>query len=231
MMLMLSTQYPYWEREQDEQRLIAAYELYAELLADLPSGALKSATLLHISESRFFPTIAELRQRALDLTSPPIPSALEAWDAATSGKGSPLARRILSLLGFDSFALRVADWQTLSVARSHFVREYDQQVSREETERRLLPQVAEAREKLLKPPLPEIAGPTHEPPALSSPVSRDEARQSLAALRERLEAEQEEKQRAQEQAEKERQEARRKELKEQAQWLSEQEKSKSETMH
>ena len=40
--------------------------LYAKMLADIPEDALKVAVLDHIAESNFFPTVAELRKRAID---------------------------------------------------------------------------------------------------------------------------------------------------------------------
>ncbi len=55
--------------------------LYARLLSDIPGELLQQAAFAHIATSKFFPTIAELRQAALDVqeAADPLPDAHAAW--------------------------------------------------------------------------------------------------------------------------------------------------------
>lgn len=228
--MLLTASFPEWQKGISDEKAERTFEAYLQMLTNLPGEALKSAALLHVAESKFFPTIAELRQRTFDLTLPKVPTALEAWEDATTGKGSALARKILGMLGFDAFALHTADWQTLSVARSHFIREYDQQIAREESQRRRLPQIISSVELASITETPKQIA--EDPSVSSSPVSREEAKGSLAALRERLQCEHDEKIRREEEAKREHRDMRLKELKEQAAFLLEKEaEEKKATVH
>lgn len=56
--------------------------IYRRLLADLPVDLLQAATLTCATECKFFPTIAEIRQAAAQLTkqASDVPSPSEAWE-------------------------------------------------------------------------------------------------------------------------------------------------------
>lgn len=57
-------------------------DVYAELLADLDADLLAAAARQAMAESRFFPTIAELRERVMAMRKQAsgIPDAYSAWD-------------------------------------------------------------------------------------------------------------------------------------------------------
>lgn len=64
---MLSAAYPEWQKDQPQEPLRQTYRVYVQLLGDLPTDALREATLHHIRESKFFPKVSELRERASKL--------------------------------------------------------------------------------------------------------------------------------------------------------------------
>src|SRR3990172_5901409 len=70
---------------------------YAATLADVPVHALHAAVLDHVSENRFFPTVAELRERAFRLMAEGNGNldGYEAWaqalDFVRAGRGHPIA--------------------------------------------------------------------------------------------------------------------------------------------
>jgi hypothetical protein len=69
--------------------------IYEQTLSDIPVDALQAATLDLIGESRFFPTVAEIRERAFALMAEQegAPDANEAWELTLcyvrQGRGIP----------------------------------------------------------------------------------------------------------------------------------------------
>lgn len=135
----------------------ATIEVYYRALADLPAEIVEAAILDAVSKSKFFPTIAEIRDAAarLALGTMTQPPALEAWgrvkDAvALFGRdgwaraeeylGQPAAMAIyaLSWRGFcDSETDEEMSW------RARFVELYEQYQRRELDQARMLPAVRE----------------------------------------------------------------------------------------
>lgn len=141
-LMVLATQYPYWEREMDETRLSAAYGLYERLLADIPGEVLEAAALAHVSESRFFPVIAELRAQAVAIQMPRRQSALEAF----YDRNDPITRYVKSML--PDYNDRAITLREQSIIKAQFIKAYEQIVQEEREEMQLLPEVRELRDRL-----------------------------------------------------------------------------------
>jgi len=137
----------------------ATVAIYTELLADLDASVLKAVTLQCAMTSRFFPTIAEIRDAALAISRPAVPSAYEAWAAVQVELRNvrryaldyepdldPLTLRAVECVGgladLRHTSSRVAD-------RARFIEAYQVLAARQEWEARLLPQVRDLRRRLL----------------------------------------------------------------------------------
>ena len=62
-----------------ERDLKPTAELWLLMLTDIPFEVAKKAVIKVLSTAKFFPTIAEIREAAVMITQPYIPSAPEAW--------------------------------------------------------------------------------------------------------------------------------------------------------
>lgn len=127
--------------------------VYTRLLADIPVEALEAGALQHVSASKFFPTVAELRDCAFAIVAGEdrVPSAYEAW-----GMVQAEIRRIGSYSRPDfgqtaiQRAVEIMGWRELCLSdqpeydRAHFFRVYDSLVSRQRADTRLLPSVRQA---------------------------------------------------------------------------------------
>lgn len=71
---LLERQYPRQPKVTDDSLLV-----WASLLADVPSEVLKGAVLAHIATSKWFPTVAELREQAVKISAPVITNGVTAW--------------------------------------------------------------------------------------------------------------------------------------------------------
>ena len=143
-LVLLSTHYPYWEKDLDTRRLNATYALYEQLLADIPGEILGAAALAHITESRFFPTVSELRAQAADILTPERLTPLEAWD----DPADPLARRVRKLL--PDYHDRLITIREQAVIKALFIKTYQELLAREQREQRRLPAVRALRQRLFK---------------------------------------------------------------------------------
>lgn len=56
------------------------YNIYIEMLSDLDEELLDKSIRICISTCRFFPTIADIRDNAVNILMSNIPGALQAWD-------------------------------------------------------------------------------------------------------------------------------------------------------
>lgn len=141
-LMVLATQYPYWEREMDEQRLSAAYGLYERLLADIPGEVLEAAALAHVASSRFFPVIAELRAQAVAIQMPRRQSALEAF----YDRNDSIARYVRSML--PDYKDCTITLKEQSFIRAQFIKAYEEIAQDERQEMQLLPEVRDLRDRL-----------------------------------------------------------------------------------
>lgn len=74
-----------------ERDLRPTAELWYRMLADLPYEIAEKALLRVLATAKHFPTVAEIREAAVELTSDPVPTAMEAWAEV---------RRAISLYGY-----------------------------------------------------------------------------------------------------------------------------------
>jgi hypothetical protein len=131
--------------------------LYARLLADFPEQLLEAACLQHIATSRFFPTVAELREVALSLyqqaEGSTHPEPMEAWglvqrEIGRTGRyrnpqfADPVVARAVERFGW----IRLCDQpiETIGVACAQFRELYESLLRREQQQARLLPEVRAA---------------------------------------------------------------------------------------
>lgn len=131
-------------------------KLYEQTLQDIPVEVLKAAALDHISRSKWFPSVSELRDAAFGLMrDPDDPTAFQGWEqvmrALYEGAGHPIVGRSKS---FDFVHERVqrcvryiGGWtylsqsENLTADRARFVQAYEQQAERDESSLRMLPAV------------------------------------------------------------------------------------------
>lgn len=147
---VLDRSYPYFCKEQGAENMLATLHLYYQLLSDLPIAQVKAAVLRHVSSSKWFPTVAELRESATALSAAPLPSAIEAWGEVTAAMAgiegycfadhvnvpqfaNPITARLVAAMGWRQLCLSengIAD-------RARFIESYEQLVARNEREQRL----------------------------------------------------------------------------------------------
>ena len=125
-----------------------AVMLYQQVLADIPFNVLEVAVKDHVTTSKWFPSPAELREKATSYAMPQIPSAMEGWGQVQNeirrvgylGKPdlkNPIAARVVQAMGWKYLCLSedgMAD-------RAHFLKAYDQVKEREQREVVMLPEV------------------------------------------------------------------------------------------
>ncbi len=144
-----------------------AVSVYERILSEVPIEALEAATLQHIATSRFFPTVAELREMALELASPQYQHLTpdEAWGVVkdafrrfgqyrTPEFADPMVAKVVSLMGWKELCAsenQVAD-------RAHFMTMYQRMLEREKEDVALVGPARElrarARQNLLTPGQP-----------------------------------------------------------------------------
>jgi len=149
----------------------SAIEVYVRLLADIPGCVLEQSALDHISRSRFFPSIAELRSAAFSIieASNPIPIEYEAWSEVQAEIhrighcnyphfNNPITSEVVEQLGWRTLCLSenpVAD-------RAHFVQAYQALAERERNSAHRLPMVAEFIAALKVADHPKLTSGEHE---------------------------------------------------------------------
>lgn len=125
--------------------------VYVKLLADVPARVLNAAALEHISRTKYFPTVAELRQTAFDLLQEQPgqpPDAHTAWSEvlrAFDEVGDWAEPTFSEPLIID--AVKAMGWQALCRSdnpvsdRAHFVQVYQALLERRMFDQRRLPKV------------------------------------------------------------------------------------------
>ena len=139
--------------------------VYYDMLKDLDPTGLMLAVKKLGDESRFFPTVAEIRQAyfRLEELAHGTPEAGQAWGEvvrqvwecgtwAIPRFSDPLIQRAVDAIGWEAICLS----DTIGVERAHFMKIYDQLKERQREHRRMLPEIREALAQLaggLKSPL------------------------------------------------------------------------------
>lgn len=147
---ILNLSYPTFCKEQGADNMLATLKLYHQLLSDLPIEQIKAAVLRHVSASKWFPTVAELREAAVALSTPPLQTAIEAWGevyaAMASGEFYCFADHVTEPEFLNPITARLVEsmnWRQLCMSentvadRARFIESYEQLAARNERERRL----------------------------------------------------------------------------------------------
>lgn len=133
-------------------------EVYIEALIDLDPMLLESAVLQCITSCKFYPKPAEIREAAadLELKAKGVPDPYEAWaialKALAAGIGHPIAgannaARSSVPPHVDRAAQAVGGWRVLAMSenlvadRARFIDAYREIMTREISDRQMLPQV------------------------------------------------------------------------------------------
>lgn len=130
-------------------------EAYIAMLQDVPTGVLKVAIQQCANDSKFFPSLAEIRERVAMISQPSHLNAAEAWEQVM------IAMRRDGFYRHPSFtnpvlqrAVEAMDWQALCSSentiadRAHFMKIYDQLIEREKQDSKLLPNARTLRARL-----------------------------------------------------------------------------------
>lgn len=143
LLAILAAAYPRFEV--DELKI----QVWHEMLSDLDYQIAQMAAKKCISEQKFAPSIAEVRQAAVDIMTPDRKTAGEAWGEVQRAVGYygyiSEAEALESLSPLVATATRQIGWQQIcaatemGVVRGQFMKIYEQ-VERRENERLLLPE-------------------------------------------------------------------------------------------
>jgi len=140
-MALLTSAYPNFEPRPE------TVEVYVQMLQDLPANVLFAAVHQCIAECRFFPTVAEIRERARAIQpAAQIPSAAEAWEEVmrevrrvgyygVPAFENPITARVVKALGWREICMS----ENVVADRAHFMRMYEQVAQRVEQYVSLLP--------------------------------------------------------------------------------------------
>jgi len=129
-------------------RMSGLFDIWVQLLADIPVEVLRASALQHISESKWFPTVSDLRDASARILYPRRQTAIEAWGEV---------RRAFGTVGYygapnftdDVTASVVAElgWRSLCTSecqeadRARFLQGYEEHVKREKSSLVALPEV------------------------------------------------------------------------------------------
>ncbi len=146
-MAIMALAYPRYELRKE------SVDVYARLLSDLEVSQLELAAKHIMASSTFFPSIAEWRKAAFDITfnALEMPTPFEAWQIVMGevrrigsyGRpdiSNPIISRAVDAIGWRVICLSEEPEYT----RAHFVKAYEALLKRAEQEQSLLPDVRRA---------------------------------------------------------------------------------------
>lgn len=156
-MAVMALSYPRYELNK------GTIKVYADLLKTIPQDILEAAAKEVMVSNTFFPSLAELRNKALDLMVglQNIPSAFEAWKDAiseinrcgdyyrysirvTEPKYShPLVEQAVNIMGYRN----LCESENIVADRAHFFRVYESLLERAKNDMRMLPESRAISEK------------------------------------------------------------------------------------
>ncbi len=119
---------------------------YANLLEDVPAVVLKVAMEQCAKDCKFFPSVAEIRDRAMKISTVGPENAAEAWeDVMIAIKRDGFYKQPKFENSITQRAVAAMDWQALCSSentiadRAHFMKIYDQLIEPVKQESRLVP--------------------------------------------------------------------------------------------
>lgn len=135
---MLFAAYPKFEVPKE------TIQLYQQFMLDLDADLAKAAVVRHIATSKYFPTIAELRDAVMSFDN--IPNASDAWAEvlqqlrAVGSYGRPkfshpVVKKAVDAIGWTSLC-----WsEQIGVERAHFIKIYETYRGREVENAKIIP--------------------------------------------------------------------------------------------
>jgi hypothetical protein len=122
-------------------------KVYESMLRDIPLDVLTASVQQCMAESEFMPTVAKIRNKALELSRPVAPEPLEAWGIVLKAIDKhgfyqspqfddPIIAKAVDCIGWQSLCSSenpVAD-------RAHFSKVYEGLLRQAENDRRMIPQ-------------------------------------------------------------------------------------------
>lgn len=148
---LLKINFSYIERDKTPEQLSEMWDIYAELLDDLDPILLKRAALQVMTETRFFPSIAELREKAISIreAANETPDYTQAWNELIrevkrvgymswpeTQFTTPLIREVAKTFWRDAC---LSPEDNLSTVRAQFRDTYNARIKRTAEEARMLP--------------------------------------------------------------------------------------------
>jgi len=123
-----------------EKDMVPTAKLWQKMLSDIPYELAEKAILKVITTAKYFPTIAEIREAAVTLSSPNIPCAIEAWGEVMNALRrygyyrtqealdslSPLTRQVVKMIGWTHIAMS----EEIGVLHGQFRMAYEQYAKR-----------------------------------------------------------------------------------------------------
>lgn len=135
-------------------------ELWARVLSDIPYDVAEAALLQVLTGARYFPSVAEIRQAAVNLMRGQAPAAVDAWgevQAAIRRYGYYREAEALTSMSPEvAHVVRAIGWQEIcasqepDVVRGQFRRAYEEYVTRRQAEAVMPDEVKRLREAALK---------------------------------------------------------------------------------
>ena len=153
---MLQANYHYALKDMTAAQVSDLQVLWCELLRDIDGELLRAAALQHVATSKWFPTVAELREAAANIVNPDHHmTAMEAWGevvAQIRSVGSygrpqfsnPLIHKMVSDMGWNNLCTS----EMPGADRARFIDGYKALVVRQTHETMELPQVTEVKQRL-----------------------------------------------------------------------------------
>jgi len=119
-----------------ERHMSPTVALWQQMLSDIPFNVAKAALIKVLATARFWPTAGEIREASVQLTSPNILSAPEAWAQVIkairydwrSDELDPVVRKAIE--GFGGLN-GIGYSENIDVVRGQFLKVYDQYAARE----------------------------------------------------------------------------------------------------
>jgi hypothetical protein len=150
----MTTNYAYVLRPQQGEsdgecndRLAGLFDIWVQLLADIPGDVLRASALQHIAESVWFPTVADLREMSSRIMCPRRQGAVEAWGEvirsfatyhpSTPEFSSPITATVVNQLGWRNLCMS----ECQAADRKNFIDSWNTIANREKQGAAMLPQV------------------------------------------------------------------------------------------